>query len=119
MRVAEQIGSPSAYSIRDAEGLLIARHIRVDDPDGKKRMWWELPDGSKGLNGTPLEDLPLYGAEQVDDWNEDDLIVVVEGEKVRDALVRAGLKALGTVTGASGTTGQEALEVLRDRRVCL
>jgi DNA-binding transcriptional ArsR family regulator len=119
MRAAEQIGSRTVYSIRDAEGRLKTRHIRVDSADGNKCMWWELPDGSKGLNGTPLEDLPLYGAERVHDWDEDALIVVVEGEKARDALVRAELKALGTVTGASGTPGQEALEVLRGRRVCL
>jgi hypothetical protein len=120
MRAAEQVGSRTDYPIRDAEARLIARHVRVDNPDGTKRsMWWELPDGSKGLNETPLEDLPLYGAEQVGDWDEDDLIVVVEGEKARDSLIRAGLPALGTVTGAAGVPGQEALEVLRNRRVCL
>jgi hypothetical protein len=116
---AGQNSARIVYSIRDAEGRLIAKHIRVDNPDGTKRVWWELPDGSTSLNGTPLEDLPLYGAEHVDNWDADDLIVVVEGEKARDALVRAGLPAVGTVTGASGTPGQEALEVLRDRRVCL
>ena len=44
---------------------------------------------------------------------------MVEGEKTRDALVDAGLPALGTVTGASGTPGPDVMEVLRDRRVCL
>jgi hypothetical protein len=119
MSAAEQVGSRTIYPITDAEGRLIAKHIRVDNPDGTKRMWWELTDGSKGLNETPLGDLPLYGAEEIGDWDEDVLIVVVEGEKACDALRSAGIPALGTVTGASGTPDQEALEVLRNRRVCL
>jgi hypothetical protein len=122
MRAAEQTARRTIYEVRNAQGRLVAEHHRIDRPDGKKDCFWKLAGtGPKswGLNGTPLEDLPLYGAEQVDNWDVDDLIVVVEGEKARDALVRAEFKALGTVTGASGTPGQEALEVLRDRRVCL
>ena len=49
--------STTIYPIRDAKGSLEAKHIRVDNPDGTKRFWWELPDGSKNLNGTRLEDL--------------------------------------------------------------
>jgi DNA primase len=66
-----------------------------------------------------LSQLPLYGAEQVESWHPDDLIVLCEGEKAGDALDRAGFNALGTVTGSSGTPGPEALEVLRNRLVCL
>ena len=109
---------PTAYEVRDAKGQLVAVHYRLDT-EGDKKVWWTLPDGSKGLNGTPLAKLPLYGSEDVDDWNEDDLIVLVEGEKARDALDAAGLPALATVTGASNAPGPEALEVLRSRRVCL
>jgi hypothetical protein len=118
-RVVIPVAERRAYQIRDAEGRLKAKHHRINRPDGGKRIWWELPDGSKGLNGTPLADLPLYGSELVGDCHEDELIVVVEGEKTRDALEEAGIPAVGTVTGASGTPGHEALEVLRDRRVCL
>ena len=107
------------YHIMDAEGNLKAKHHRIDNTDGRKQMWWEQADGSKGLNGTPLADLPLYGSELVGDRHEDELIVVVEGEKPRDALEAAGLPAVGTVTGASGTPGPDVLELLRDRRVCL
>jgi hypothetical protein len=113
------VGSRTTYLIRDREGHLRAKHHRIDNPDGSKHMWWEMPDGSKGLNGTPLSDLPLYGSELVEDCREDEQIVMVEGEKARDALEDAGVPALGTVTGAGGTPGPEALEVLRDRRVCL
>lgn len=109
---------PTAYKVRDAKSQLIAVHYRIDTDDGKQ-VWWTLPDGSKGLNGTPLAKLPLYGSEDVVDWNGNDLIVLVEGEKARDALDAAGLPALATVTGAGSTPGPEALEVLRSRRVCL
>ncbi len=68
-----------------------------------------------GLNGTPLGALPLYG---VDKLNPDTvLMVVVEGEKARDALAGAladvpRMCVLGTVTGASGTPSLAALEVI-------
>ena len=107
------------YEIRNASGHLVARHVRRDKPDGKKDVLWRQPDGAWGLNGTPLADIPLYGAELVADLGADELIVVTEGEKARDALEAAGLPAVGTVTGAAGTPGAEALEVLRNRRVCL
>lgn len=108
----------TSYEIRDASGRLVAYHVRRDTADGKK-VWWEQPDGSTGLNGTRLEELPLYGADLVSDAGADELIVVCEGEKARDALEQVKIPAVGTVTGAAGTPGPEALEVLRNRRVCL
>jgi AAA domain len=107
------------YAIRDTGGRLVAYHVREDLPDGTKKVRWKLPDGRWGLNGTPLADLPLYGAEMVSDLGEDELIVLTEGEKARDALEVVGIPAVGTVTGASITPGAEALEVLRGRRVAL
>src|SRR5215208_729435 len=86
-----RVRKPTTYHVRNDEGHPVASHHRMDHSDGSKQMWWELPDGSKGLNGTPLADLPLYGSEQVDDCYEDELIVVVEGEKARDALEDAGV----------------------------
>lgn len=113
------IGKATVYPVRDAAGNLVAEHVREDTADGGKRVRWRRPDGSWGLNGTKPADLPLYGAHLVSDAGADDLIVLTEGEKARDALAAAGLPAVGTVTGAGGTPGTEALEVLRDRRVCL
>lgn len=106
--------------IRDAAGRPVADHVREDKPDGDKECRWRLPDGTWGLNGTKLSELPLYGAEQVSTWNSDDLIIVVEGEKARDAVDRTDFfNVLGTVTGAAATPAAEALEVLRGRRVAL
>jgi putative DNA primase/helicase len=106
-----------SYPIRDAAGSLIATHVRLDVPDGK-RVWWER-DGRKGLGGLPLKDLPLYGAHLVADWPRDSVIVVTEGEKACDALLSRGIPALGTVTGAAVCPGSAALEVLRGRPVAL
>jgi hypothetical protein len=106
--------------IRDAAGRHVADHVREDKPDGDKECRWRLPDGTWGLDGMKLADLPLYGTEQVSAWNADDLIVLVEGEKARDAVDRTDFfNVLGTVTGAGATPGAEALEVLRNRRVVL
>jgi hypothetical protein len=117
--VSEAQGETTTYRVRDAGGRLVADHVREDLPDGTKRVRWKQPDGRWGLNGTPLADLPLYGAELVSDLGEDELIVLTEGEKARDALEAARIPAVGTVTGASGTPGAEALEVLRGHRVVL
>jgi hypothetical protein len=98
----------------------VAYHDRVDGPDGEKRCFWRLPDGSKGLKGMPLDRLPLYGSEHVRSWPEDDVpIIMVEGEKAAQALLDAGFRAVGTVTGAGGTPGRTALEVLRGHEVVL
>ena len=87
--------------IRDAAGRHIADHVREDRLDGDKECRWRLPDGTWGLNGRKPQEPPLYGAEQVSTWNADDLIVLVEGEKARDALDRTDFfNVLGTVTGA-------------------
>ncbi len=74
------------YEIRDAAGDLVAVHCRVDNRDGKQ-MWWEQPDGTKGLGGLPLADLPLYGIERLDGRS---IVVVCEGEKAAAALHRSG-----------------------------
>lgn len=106
------------YQIRDADGRLVAEHHRKDKLDGTKQVWWQR-DGKSGLNGMPLADLPLYGSELVSDLGPEELIVMTEGEKARDALEKAGIPAVGTVTGSSGTPGLTALDVLRNRRVAL
>lgn len=106
------------YRVCSAAGTVIAIHERLDGPDGK-RMYWCQPDGSMGLAGTPLADLPLYGTEHVGTWDPDRPVLVTEGEKAAQALLDAGYAAVGTVTGASSTPGPEALAVLANRRVVL
>lgn len=118
MRAVDLTENHTVYGIHNDQGRLVANHHRVDKPDGTKQFWWEK-DGAKGLNGTRLADLPLYGSELVRDRSPDGLIVLVEGEKARDALEAVGIHAVGTVTGAGGTPGYGALEVLRGHEVTL
>src|SRR5215211_1209486 len=59
--------------IRDAAGRHVADHVREEKPDGAKECRWRLLDGTWGLNGTKLSELPLYGSEQVATWNLDEL----------------------------------------------
>jgi len=116
----EDSGKPAAnWYIRDVKGEVQAVHVRFDR-DGGKDCLWRLPGASEwGLKGRKLPTLPLYGSEWIKEWPEDSPVVLVEGEKARDALASIYLQTLGTVTGAESTPGPEALEVLRDRRVVL
>ena len=99
------------YQVRDLGGDVIAVHVRRDGPKGKK-MWWEQPDGIKELNGMPVSELPLFGSEDLGALPDGTQIVVTEGEAARDALRVIGIAAVGTVTGAGGTPGNDALRPL-------
>lgn len=102
------------YRIRDIAGATIAEHVRVDLPGGKKGMAWKLPGHptSEGLRGLSVSDVPLYGTQMLARIESGRTIVVTEGEKAAEALWGLGLDALGTVTGASSTPGEDALSVL-------
>ena len=105
------------YVIRNPNGEEIARHHRLDQPDGSKRIWWTR-NGTKGLNGLKIRDLPLYGCEGLP-GRPDDQVVVAEGEKATDALRKRGFLGVGTVTGAKGCPSPEVLAVLAGRDVVL
>jgi 5S rRNA maturation endonuclease (ribonuclease M5) len=79
-------------------------------------MWWETPNGEKGLGGVRVTELPLYG---VDRLRNATFAVVVEGEKACEALQRLGLPAVGTVTGASTIPCDDSLKPLLGRTVYL
>lgn len=103
------------FEIRDAQGVLQGVHVRRDGADGKT-MWWESPDGSKGLGGAKVEELPLYGAERLTQLPDGNRVVLVEGEVAAEALWTRGVAAVGTVTGAAAPPSDGALEPLR--RLC-
>lgn len=106
-----QIPIITRYEIRDPGGNLVAVHVRTDRPGEEKRVHWELPDGTVGLNGTiKLVDMPLYGIDRLPaDAKE---VTVTEGEKACGALLDRGIPAVGSVTGASATPGDAALAPL-------
>ena len=105
------------YQILDRSGTLVAIHQRKDNPDGAKDVLWRRPDGTAGLNGTPVESLPLYGIHRLDGWPEGESVVVTEGEKAADALTAIGIPAVGTVTGAATAPSADVLADLAGRSV--
>ncbi len=99
------------WDICDAHGTVKAVHVRKDLADGSKDMPWEKPDGSSGLDGVRVVDLPLYGVHALGNAQ---CVVVCEGEKSRDALDRIGITAVGTVTGAQSIPNDDSLRPLLD-----
>jgi AAA domain len=104
------------YEAKDSTGTLIGIHVREDHAGGKE-FWWEQPDGTRGLGGRKLHTFRLYGIDRLSPDAKE--VFLVEGEKATDALLSKGIAALGTVTGASGTPGDDALRPLMNRTVYL
>ena len=100
------------YEIRDWDGTLVARHVRCQWPDGRKTFFWQRSDGSSGLGGVAVVDLPLYGSERLVPLKEGALIVVTEGEKAADALLALDIPAVGTVCGAAVCPSDDVLKIL-------
>lgn len=112
-RPSQGKGRETRYRARLADGSHAAErieHVRVDRPDGTKRMWWER-GGRKGLAGLSPSTFALYGVERVDPLASEP-VVLVEGEKATDALVAMGIIAVGTVTGAATIPDRDALAAL-------
>lgn len=104
------------YEVRDSAGQLVAVHVREDRDDGK-RLWWERPDGRKGLGGLKVAAVPLYGIHALNGGAG--IVLVVEGEKAAHALTERGFAAVATVTGAAVTPSDESLRPLLGRDIVL
>lgn len=98
--------SPSmVFPYRLADGSLFGYVLRHDLPGGDKEtpmvMWARLPDGKECWCRFPFpKPRPLYGLERLGDAR---LVIVVEGEKCRDALRKATGRVV--VSWAGGTQG--------------
>lgn len=114
-----RIAATKTYEIRNTEGELVALHKRTDFDGGGKTFSWARPDGSVGLGGQPLADVPLYGSENIAGWNAEEPVLITEGEKSADAVTARGYRSLATVTGASGAPAANVLQVLRGRHTVL
>ena len=103
------------HELREGDGRHVATHCREVDPvTGKKagRVWWESPDGTRGLNGVRAEDLPLFGQDTLCDLVEATAVFVVEGEPAATALQWCGVPAVATVTGAATIPSEGVLRPL-------
>lgn len=105
------------HEIRDADGTLAAVHCRQGSGTGK-RVWWETSEGKSGLGGRKVTELPLFGAHLLPD-DKTIPIILCEGEKAADVLIRAGIPAVGTVCGASSAPSDGSLHPLIGRPVYL
>jgi len=94
-------------------------HEKTEYSDGSKDFKWKREDGTYGLNGTSLSSLPLYGADKLDGLTSDATIVVTEGEKAADSLIKREIPAVGTVTGANETPCPDSLKALASYDVIL
>ena len=94
-------------------------HVRRDNADGTKSFYWEGQDGSHGLGGMPVSDLPLFADEQLGRLPDGADAYLTEGEKAMSALRWAGCTAAGTVTGAATIPGDATLSRLARLRPCL
>lgn len=81
------------YAYCDAAGTLLAQKIRHPD----KHFTWCLPDGTPGLKGLKV---PLYGLERLQNFDADEPVYLVEGEKDADTLAALGQPALCAPNGA-------------------
>ena len=111
----------AVYEYRDSAGVLIAEKARIEYSDGRKAFRWRLPGGSSkdGLQGKPLSEMPLYGAELLPKAEPKEPVFFVEGEKAQRSLMVQGFLAV-THGGGSGTKDFGAsLDILKGRKVVL
>jgi hypothetical protein len=105
------------WEIRDTSGCVRAVHVRKDYDNGDKDLWWQKQDGTWGLGGFAVSDLPPYGTHE---WRPDRPTIHVEGEPARDALApladALGVNVVGHVTGAPATHSVDALRPILSPR---
>ena len=113
-------GDEATYEVRNERGVLVAVHARYRRPDGTKAFAWRR-DGTSGLGGLSVSNLPLFGAELLGKLHHPrgEPLIVCEGEKAAIAARRVWPCALGTVTGASSAPTAKALSILAGHRVVL
>jgi hypothetical protein len=101
-------------------GKVLTHGRRPDPKSPNGKTYWYSIDGKPGLSKMPKTELPLYAWERL---NEDGqtYVVITEGEKDADAVLARKYVAVGTATGASGTSipCDESLKVVLGRTVYL
>ena len=108
-----------SYAVLDDAGTLQGIHERWESPDdaNQKSFKWKLPNGKYSSGDINPAAMPLYNSELIASWPEGCRIVLVEGETPAEALRVRGIRAVGTVCGASSTPERDVLEVLSGHEV--
>ncbi|HSH49713.1 MAG TPA: AAA family ATPase, partial [Halomonas sp.] len=96
----------------DGAGRLIACVYRYDTPDGKEYRPWDVRERRmRAPTPRPLYNQPgLLQAEEV---------VLVEGEKAADALIKQGIAATTAMNGANAPVDKTDWSPLRNKRVLI
>lgn len=108
-------GWETAYAVKDADGKVVAEHVRIDRAGEGKTVFWRPKLSDVGKRVT---DMPLYGTELLVS-RPDEAVIITEGEKAAEAVRRMGILGLGTVTGAATAPNETSLAVLKGRKVYL
>lgn len=120
---ARHVGPVRRYPCRDARGAVVAVHCRQDlehaDGTPDKSMWWEQPDGTKGLPADLHTADLLYWAQPPAAIPAGAPLVGCEGEKAAAAVRAQGGYAVAFVGGASGTPAAAVLDALAPYRLIL
>ncbi|MCR4342072.1 MAG: CHC2 zinc finger domain-containing protein, partial [Gemmatimonadaceae bacterium] len=104
----------SEWQIKNLAGEIVATHIRLDPG---KVIWWER-NGERGLGGFPISSMPLYRTETLASLPVGQPVVITEGEKAADALLRFKVHVFATF-GATSQPDDETLKPFVDRPVTL
>lgn len=110
--------SPSRWRRRSwtswdpAAGAPGPTHLRRDNPEGGKTVWWS-PAGYKA------ESLLYYATPPHRPYQDGELVILTEGEKAADAVAEAGYKVAATVCGAAGDPSDAVVADLARYRVVL
>ena len=113
----ESWGVPVAtYNYTDANGRIIAQVDRFEwDDSGKRRKAFRPWDAVRRLYRAP-EHRPLYNLPQVVRSPE---IILTEGEKCADALIKAGIAATTAMNGSNAPVEQTDWSPLAGRKVVI
>lgn len=109
----------TVYPVRNAQGQLIAEHVRIEGVGARKTFAWRR-DGRRGLSGLPVGELPLYGAERVVDFDRSRSVFLTEGEKAAEGLHRLGVSLREATSSTSRAPERPKFtgSIWRRRRSC-
>ncbi|MBU0611544.1 MAG: AAA family ATPase [Armatimonadetes bacterium] len=107
----------ATYQVLEADGTLVAEHLRFRHQDGGKSFAWRR-DGKSGLGNYGQRNLPLYRLPELTEAPASAVVIMAEGEKATDALRDARQVAVGTY-GSGVLPTDERLQPLVDRIVVL
>jgi len=109
----DELGPATAkWDYRDAEGRLIACVYRYDTAEGKEFRPWDVR--SRAMRAP--DPRPLYNQPQVATASQ---VILVEGEKAADALIRKGMAATTAMNGANAPVEKTDWTPLKDKQVVI